>query len=388
MAFAPMSVTLTLDDEIDISRGDVLTVEPAFVGQRFEAELVWMDERPLDPGRVYLLKHGTRTVTAEVNHALVLNQIGTVQVSTARPLVFDRYAENRGTGSFILIDPGDAVHVRRRHDHRSASRVRSKRRARRSRSPNGWRTSRGARRRTRKRPKLCARRSRRCSHDPRFGLGIRDSELATRRGDQSSERSRGAQTPCITSSFQAECVVLTHMLREVRPDIPVLFLDTFHHFAQTLAYRDELTRAVGAEPDQPAGDRRRASGCGRPRAPRRAASATRWSRCSRRSKATTRGSRRCAAISRRRARTCRKWSRSSCPAARRSRASRRSPAGPRATCGRTRRTHDIPLLPLYELGYTSIGCEPCTALPLDPDNPRSGRWQGQKLECGIHIQAK
>jgi sulfate adenylyltransferase subunit 1 (EFTu-like GTPase family) len=64
-----------------------------------------MDERPLDPGRVYLLKQGTRSVTAEVNHGLVLNQIGDVQVSTARPMVFDRYAENRGTGSFILIDP-------------------------------------------------------------------------------------------------------------------------------------------------------------------------------------------------------------------------------------------------------------------------------------------
>ena len=51
------------------------------------------------------------------------------------------------------------------------------------------------------------------------------------------------------------------------------------------------------------------------------------------------------------------------------------------------RRHAIPLLPLYELGYTSIGCEPCTSLPLDPNNPRSGRWQGQKLECGIHIQA-
>ncbi len=98
--------TLTLDDEIDISRGDVLTLEPAFVGRGFEAEVVWMDERPLDPGRVYLLKQGTRTVTAEVNHPLVLNQIGTVQVSTARPIVFDRYADNRSTGNFILIDPG------------------------------------------------------------------------------------------------------------------------------------------------------------------------------------------------------------------------------------------------------------------------------------------
>ncbi len=105
MAFAPMSVTLTLDDEIDVSRGDMLTLEPAFVGQKFEAEVVWMDERPLDPGHVYLLKHSTRTVTAEVNHALMINQIGAVQVSTARPLVFDRYTENRGTGSFILIDP-------------------------------------------------------------------------------------------------------------------------------------------------------------------------------------------------------------------------------------------------------------------------------------------
>ncbi len=105
MAFAPMSVTLTLDDEIDISRGDVLATEPPMVGQRFEAEMVWMDERPLDPARVYLLKHAAKTVTAEISHGLVLNQIGTVIVSTARPLVFDRYEANRGTGSFIIIDP-------------------------------------------------------------------------------------------------------------------------------------------------------------------------------------------------------------------------------------------------------------------------------------------
>jgi sulfate adenylyltransferase subunit 1 len=129
IAFAPMSVTITLDDEIDVSRGDLLTLhqgegsrgkgegrsqgtgirldeEAPTVGQRFEAEVVWMDERPLDPARLYLLKHTTRTVTAEVSHALLLNQIGTVTVSTARPLVFDSYAANRATGSFILIDPG------------------------------------------------------------------------------------------------------------------------------------------------------------------------------------------------------------------------------------------------------------------------------------------
>ena len=121
MAHAPMSVTLTLEDEIDISRGDVITSEAALntpgVGQpstlsyqpsvekRFEAEMVWMDERPLDPARVYLLKQGTRIVSAEVNRGLVLNQIGTVTVTATRPLVFDKYTDNRFTGSFILIDP-------------------------------------------------------------------------------------------------------------------------------------------------------------------------------------------------------------------------------------------------------------------------------------------
>jgi sulfate adenylyltransferase large subunit len=106
VARAPMSVTLCLEHEIDISRGDVITAgdTPVEVGQRFEAEIVWMDERPLDPARVYLLKHTTRTVSAEIDHGLVLNQIGTATVTTARPLIFDRYTDNRGTGSFILID--------------------------------------------------------------------------------------------------------------------------------------------------------------------------------------------------------------------------------------------------------------------------------------------
>ena len=106
IARSPMSVALTLEDEIDISRGDLITVgEAPSVAQRFQADLVWMDEKPLDPSRVYLLKHTTRTVTAEIDHAMTLNQIAAVTVSTARPVIFDRYADNRGTGSFILIDP-------------------------------------------------------------------------------------------------------------------------------------------------------------------------------------------------------------------------------------------------------------------------------------------
>ena len=84
MAFAPMSVTLTLDDEIDISRGDVIAVGNLHVAQRFSAELVWMDERPLDPSRQYLLKHTTRTLRATVDRAIGLNEIGSVTVSAAR----------------------------------------------------------------------------------------------------------------------------------------------------------------------------------------------------------------------------------------------------------------------------------------------------------------
>jgi sulfate adenylyltransferase subunit 1 (EFTu-like GTPase family) len=64
-----------------------------------------MDEQPLDPARVYLLKQSGRTVTAEFDRRLALNDIGTATVTTSKPIVFDRYARHRGTGSFIVIDP-------------------------------------------------------------------------------------------------------------------------------------------------------------------------------------------------------------------------------------------------------------------------------------------
>ena len=150
MAHAPMSVTLTIEDEIDISRGDVLISEglrdgglraqgsgqpsalsaQPYVEKRFEAEVVWMDERPLDPARVYLLKQGTRIVSAEVNRGLVLNQIGTVTITATRPLVFDRYTDNRSTGSFILIDPatnftaGAGMITAAVHEHATATSAR------------------------------------------------------------------------------------------------------------------------------------------------------------------------------------------------------------------------------------------------------------------------
>jgi sulfate adenylyltransferase large subunit len=104
-AFAPMSVTLVFEDDVDVSRGDIVATGDIQVANRFTAQVVWMDERALDPRRTYLLKHTTRTVTAEADCGLELNQIGPVTLTTSRPLVFDRYGENRTTGSFVLIDP-------------------------------------------------------------------------------------------------------------------------------------------------------------------------------------------------------------------------------------------------------------------------------------------
>jgi sulfate adenylyltransferase large subunit len=104
-ASAGMAVTVVLADDLDVSRGDVLAAAPPHVARRFSADVVWMDEQRLRPGRPYVLKQGTRTVTAEAEGDLSLNQIGRITVTTARPVVFDRYGDDRTTGSFILIDP-------------------------------------------------------------------------------------------------------------------------------------------------------------------------------------------------------------------------------------------------------------------------------------------
>jgi hypothetical protein len=122
-ATAGQAVTIVLEDQLDISRGDLLfsgVVSPS-AAQRFEARLVWMDSRPLDPGKRYILKHTTRSVSAEVSairhrvniqalseepaSSLEMNAIGTVEIAASRPIFFDAYTANRATGAFILIDP-------------------------------------------------------------------------------------------------------------------------------------------------------------------------------------------------------------------------------------------------------------------------------------------
>jgi sulfate adenylyltransferase subunit 1 len=105
VAFSPMSVTVVLEDELDISRGDILVDGHINMGRRFQADMVWMDERPLEPNRLYVLKHSSGTMTAQVDSRLLLNDIGRVTVETSRALIFDKYSEHRGTGAFILIEP-------------------------------------------------------------------------------------------------------------------------------------------------------------------------------------------------------------------------------------------------------------------------------------------
>jgi bifunctional enzyme CysN/CysC/sulfate adenylyltransferase subunit 1 len=118
-----MSVTLTLEDEIDLSRGDMLVSpgHPPRVSRHFEAMVVWFNAEPAEPGKSYLLKHTSRTVRAKalkiryrvnVNtlvqepvNRLHMNDIAYVEFETVSPLFFDPYTQNRITGSFILIDP-------------------------------------------------------------------------------------------------------------------------------------------------------------------------------------------------------------------------------------------------------------------------------------------
>ena len=122
-AFPPQSVTITLKDEIDISRGEMI-VHPdniPFIGRHFTTMLVWMDEEPMDTRKQFFLKHNTNTTRATIadirnridvntleekaGKPFQLNEIGQVDILTAKTLFFDSYAQNRQTGAFILIDP-------------------------------------------------------------------------------------------------------------------------------------------------------------------------------------------------------------------------------------------------------------------------------------------
>ena len=198
---------------------------------------------------------------------------------------------------------------------------------------------------------------------------------------------------CLTSSFQAEDMAVLHILRKRIPDVPVLFLDTGYHFAQTYEYRDRMAKEwslhlVNVLPKQTVQEQESAFGILYRSDPARCCQLRKvepllgalepfdvWFTGLRREQSPTRRNLKKVEL-------------------------HRLPTG--KTLWKVSLLADwnwqqvwhymdanrISHLPQYDEGYLSIGCAPCTALPVDPNNPRSGRWGGTKLDCGIHTFSK
>ena len=194
---------------------------------------------------------------------------------------------------------------------------------------------------------------------------------------------------CLTSSFQVEDMIVTHLLRNRVPDVPVLFLETGYHFQQTCDYRDRMAKLwslnlVNVLPSQTVAEQESAFGILYRSEPTRCCQLRKvdplmralepfdvWFTGLRREQSPTRKNLKKVEL-------------------------HRLPSGKTlwkvslladwsfAQVWQYADAHAIPALPQYAEGYLSIGCQPCTALPSDPNNPRSGRWGGEKLECGIH----
>jgi len=202
----------------------------------------------------------------------------------------------------------------------------------------------------------------------------------------------GKEDACLTCSFQAEDVLLAKLAIELDAKIPILFLDTGYHFRETYAYRDRIVsewqlNLINLLPEKTVAEQEAEHGLLYQSAPdeccrlrkveplfKAVAGYRVWITGLRREQAKSR-------------------------TALEERALFTLPGGKQVlklaplAAWTTRdiwyacEELSIPLLPLYERGYSSIGCEPCTTLPLDPSDPRSGRWAGRKVECGIHIEA-
>jgi phosphoadenosine phosphosulfate reductase len=196
---------------------------------------------------------------------------------------------------------------------------------------------------------------------------------------------------CVTSSFQAEDVVVLRMVTQILPDVPVLFLDTGYHFKETYEYRDKIAsewklNLLNLLPAQNVAEQESQFGILNQTAPDRCCSLRKvgplfaalesyalWFTGLRREQSKSRAE-------------LQTLDTFTLPSGKKLR--KVSPLAEWTTrdvwyCAER---FGIPLLPLYDRGYSSIGCEPCTSLPSDPNDLRSGRWSGRKLECGIHIQ--
>jgi len=194
---------------------------------------------------------------------------------------------------------------------------------------------------------------------------------------------------CITSSFQAEDMIVIDLLKQRIPDVPVLFLDTGYHFAQTYEYRDQMTREwslnlVNVLPGQTVAEQESAFGILYQSEPTRCCQLRKveplmralepfdvWFTGLRREQSPTR-------------KNLKKLELHRLPTGRNLWKVSLLADWSWEQVWQDAIANGIPHLPQYDEGYLSIGCQPCTTLPLDPNNPRSGRWSGTKLECGIH----
>ncbi len=197
---------------------------------------------------------------------------------------------------------------------------------------------------------------------------------------------------CLTCSFQAEDVLLTKLAIALDPRIPILFLDTGYHFAETYAYRDRIVREwqinlINLLPEKTVAEQEAEHGLLYSFAPDQCCKLRKvgplfkavagyrvWITGLRREQAKSRTG-------------LEESSLFTLPGGKQ--VLKLAPLAAWSTRDVWYACQElaIPLLPLYARGYTSIGCEPCTTLPLDPGDPRSGRWAGRKVECGIHIEA-
>lgn len=216
--------------------------------------------------------------------------------------------------------------------------------------------------------------------------------LETLPGEESLEilaREAGSWRACVTCSFQAEDMIVVDLLRKKLPDIPVLFLDTGYHFAATYEFRDRMAREwslnlVNMLPRQTVAQQEGEFGILYQSNPTQCCQLRKveplmrslepyqiWFTGLRREQSPTR-------------KNLKKVEEHRLPSG-----STLLKVSPLADWTWAQvwgyvGQNQLDYLPLYDQGYLSIGCEPCTALPDDPNNPRSGRWGGKKLECGIH----
>jgi phosphoadenosine phosphosulfate reductase len=204
-----------------------------------------------------------------------------------------------------------------------------------------------------------------------------------------AEMENAAAGVCLTSSFQTEDMVVLHMLREHLPRVPVIFLETGYHFPELIAYRDQMVsewdlNLVNALPKTTLAEHEREFGLLHIVEPTKCCAIRKveplmrslepfawWFTGLRREQSPTRAGLK--KIEDHRLPTGKMMKKVSVLA-----------DWSWAQVEEYARVHGVPRLSLYDRGYTSIGCEPCTAIPVEGADARSGRWGGKKLECGIH----